>query len=81
MYASNWIFTLFTSTIPNSISHNFLDEFFKNGWPFFYRFTLTLLKVLSSRILSTNDDSEILELIKDPTKTAINIQNELMVRS
>jgi len=70
MYASNWIFTLFTNSIPITVVHNFITEFFKSGWPFFYRFTLTYLKILSSRILNTdeNDNYEIMELIKAPMK-------------
>ncbi len=68
IFATFWIFTLFTGTIPSKVAHHFLHEFFKNGWPFFYRFTLTYLKVLSSRILNSDDDSEILELIKAPMK-------------
>lgn len=70
MYASNWIFTLYTNSVPMSVSHYFLSEFFRHGWPFFYRFTLTYLQVLSSRILNIDecDNYEMVELIKAPSK-------------
>jgi hypothetical protein len=35
---------------------------------FFYRFALTFLKVLSSRILQTEEIAEIIDLIKAPIK-------------
>jgi Rab-GTPase-TBC domain len=68
MFASNWIFTLFTNSIPTEVVHYFLIEFFKFGWPFFYRFSLTILKILSSKILKTDADDEIMEIIKAPMK-------------
>lgn len=51
MYASDWIFALYANVIPNTEVHHFFNEFFKHGWAFFYRFTLTFLKILSSRIM------------------------------
>lgn len=68
MYASDWIFALYANIIPNSVMHNFLNEFFKHGWAFFYRFTLTFLKVLSSRILKADEISDIIDIIKAPMK-------------
>lgn len=68
MYASDWIFALYTNIIPSHEVHHFLSGFFKSGWSFFYRFTLTFLNILSSRILETDDISEIIELIKSPLK-------------
>lgn len=47
---------------------HFLNGFFRHGWAFFYRFTLTYLKVLSSRILETDDIAEIIDLIKAPLR-------------
>lgn len=41
MYASDWIFALYTNVIPNSHIGDFLDCFFEEGWCFFYKFTLT----------------------------------------
>jgi hypothetical protein len=68
MYASDWIFALYANVIPNTQVHLFLNEFFKHGWAFFYRFTMTFLKVLSSRILATDEIADIIDLIKAPMK-------------
>lgn len=64
MYASDWIFTLFTNIIPVSQIHHFFDGFFESGWLFFYKFTLTFLKCLENKILEQDDISGILTLIK-----------------
>lgn len=75
MFASDWIFALYTNVIPVKEVHKFLTQFFKQGWVFFYKFTLTFLKVLSSRILATEEISEIIDLIKAPiTGRAFNHQ-------
>lgn len=44
MYASDWIFALFSNIIPIQEYHHFLDRFFEGGWTFFYKFSLTFLK-------------------------------------
>jgi len=36
VYASEWIFGLFASVIPCDYMGNFLDQFFKHKWVFFY---------------------------------------------
>lgn len=64
MYASDWIFTLFSNVIPITQIHHYFDQFFEYGWSFFYRFALTFLKSLSTKLLEANDISEILMLIK-----------------
>ncbi len=66
LYASDWIFALYTNVIPTSQVHHFFDMFFKDGWAFFYRFTLTFLKVMSSRILQADEMSDIIDFIKQP---------------
>ena len=69
MYASDWIFALYTNIIPNTVLHLFFHEFFKFGWAFFYRFTITFLKVLSSRLIEADEISDIIDLIKAPMKS------------
>lgn len=64
MYASDWIFALFSNIIPISEYHHFLDNFFVSGWTFFYKFSLTFLKCHSPELLKMNDLSEILNMIK-----------------
>ena len=66
LYASDWIFALYTNVLPTSVQHLWFDEFFKKGWAFFYRFTLTFMRVLWSRIMATNEISDIIDLIKAP---------------
>ena len=66
MYASDWIFALFSNVIPTSKMDKFFDGFFKTGWIFFYKFTMTLLRILSTKILLSDDLSDILDIIKLP---------------
>jgi hypothetical protein len=66
MYASDWIFALFSNVIPTSKMDKFFDGFFKTGWIFFYKFTMTLLRILSPKILLADDLSDILDIIKLP---------------
>ena len=66
MYASDWIFALFSNVIPTAKMDKFFDGFFKNGWIFFYKFTMTLLRILSPKILAADDLSDILDIIKLP---------------
>ena len=66
MYASDWVFALYANIIPITVMHHFLNKFFLFGWAFFYRFTLTFLRLLSSRILKTDEISDIIDYIKSP---------------
>ena len=66
MYASDWVFALYANIIPIQVMHHFLSNFFQFGWAFFYRFTLTFLRLLSSRILQTDEISDIIDYIKSP---------------
>jgi len=66
MYASDWIFALFSNVIPTVKMDIFFDGFFSRGWIFFYKFTMTLLRILSPKILVADDLSDILDIIKLP---------------
>jgi len=68
MFATEWIFTLFSCVIPIEQIDVFFDEFFKEGWVFFYRFIMHLLKTHEKTILSSDDISEMMSPIKDSTK-------------
>ena len=67
MYASDWIFALYSNVIPTNKMDKFFDEFFKKGWIFFYKLTMTLLRILAPKILEAEDLSDILDIIKLPT--------------
>jgi len=64
MYASDWIFALFSNIIPIGQIHLFLDQFFKQGWTFFYKFSLSFLKCLQDYIIKADDLSDILTIVK-----------------
>ena len=76
MYASDWIFALFCNILPLSKIHLFFDEFYSQGWLFFYKFSLSFLKSLSISILKVTDLSDILSLIK--LKSAKNYGDEMI---
>jgi hypothetical protein len=44
--------------------HYFFDNFFEDGWSFFYKVTLTLMRLLQTKIMQTDEMSEVLDLIK-----------------
>ena len=44
----------------------FFDNFYLHGWAFFYRFTLTLLRILQPKVLELDDLSEIIDMVKTP---------------
>ena len=67
MYASDWIFALYSNVIPTNKMDKFFDEFFIKGWIFFYKLTMTLLRILAPKILEAEDLSDILDIIKLPT--------------
>ena len=47
MYASDWIFSLFSSVLPETqtkVTSSFFNKFFKYKWEFFYKLVLTILE-------------------------------------
>lgn len=47
MYASDWIFSLFASVLPETLSHvtaEFFNKFFVYKWEFFYKLILSILE-------------------------------------
>lgn len=49
MYASDWIFSLFASVLPESnsaVTSAFFDKFFRHRWEFFYKLILSILEHL-----------------------------------
>lgn len=64
MYAAEWCFTLFGSVIPVREMFNVLDGFFNEGWIFFYRMVIILLRCLEKRLLKARDPIELLAPLK-----------------
>ena len=46
MFCADWVFSLFSNSAPLSQMYLIYDEFFSDGWFFFYRFALSLLNQL-----------------------------------
>ena len=55
VYASEWVFGLFSSVIPCDFMGDFLDQFFRHKWVFFYQLILSLLKQHAAEINSEED--------------------------
>lgn len=64
MYAAEWCFTLFGSVVPVKEMINVLDGFFSEGWIFFYRMVIVLLRCLEKRLLEARDPIELLAPLK-----------------
>ena len=65
MFATEWIFTIFSSIIPIDQIDSVFDEFFKDSWLFLYRFVVHLLKIHEKPILENDNISEMMLPIKD----------------
>ena len=46
--------------------NEFFDNFYLYGWTFFYKFTLTLLRILQPKVLELDDISEVIDMVKTP---------------
>jgi hypothetical protein len=51
MYASEWIFGLFSSVVPLEMMGDFYQSFFSQKWIFFYKLVLTILKTHQKELL------------------------------
>lgn len=67
MYASDWVFCLFSNIIPIDLMQDFYNAYFKLGWTYFYRFSLSMLEVFKDKILEEEEFSGILQHIKFKT--------------
>jgi hypothetical protein len=67
MYASEWIFGLFSSVVPIEMMGEFYSEFFENRWIFFYKFVLQILKTHQKELLCEEELYSILHQIKAQT--------------
>lgn len=64
LFASEWIFGLFSSVIPVDHMGLFFDEFFKSKWVFFYQLVLQLLHHHKQEIINEEDFYCIIHQIK-----------------
>ena len=67
MYASDWIFSLFSSVLPETqsqVTASFFTMFFKYKWEFFYKLVLTILEHIQQSLLDAEDMFSILQQIK-----------------
>lgn len=64
MFASDWIFCLFSNIVPIHLMAQFYDNFFSQGWKYFYSFCLSMLDVIQERLLLEDDFSGIISSIK-----------------
>ena len=64
MYATEWCFSLFGSVVPANEMVTVLDNFFKKGWIFFYKFVMFILTRLEERLLAANDLADIIMPLK-----------------
>ena len=67
MYASDWIFSVFTSVLPeknSKVTSKFFSLFLEHKWEFFYKLILTILKHSQAKILAHDDMFSILQEVK-----------------
>lgn len=67
MYATDWCFSLFGSVVPIKELAPIYDKFFREGWIFFYKIVLVILKRLEKILLLQSETGEILSPLK-PTQ-------------
>eukprot|EP00826_Nyctotherus_ovalis_P043074 TRINITY_DN4505_c0_g1_i9.p1 TRINITY_DN4505_c0_g1~~TRINITY_DN4505_c0_g1_i9.p1 ORF type:complete len:206 (-),score=46.93 TRINITY_DN4505_c0_g1_i9:42-659(-) len=64
VFATHWIFTLFSCILPIDEMGGFFDQFFDHSWLFFYRFAIHLIRMVEKEILLVDEMSEIIALLK-----------------
>lgn len=67
MYASDWVFCLFSNIVPLDLISDFYDNFFDEGWPYFYKFALSMLGTFKEKLLEEDEFAGILSHIKFKT--------------
>ena len=67
MYAADWIITLFSNIIPITQMAVFYNNFLDQGWIYFYKFGITLLKEIKEQTLKETELQAILSKIKFKT--------------
>lgn len=63
MYASDWIFSLFSSVLPETnskVTASFFTQFFTYKWEFFYKLVLSILSHIEDKLLEAEDMFSIL---------------------
>ena len=67
MYASDWIFSLFCSVLPDynsQVTASFFSGFFNYKWEYFYKLILSILQHLKPKLLQAQDMMLIMQEIK-----------------
>ena len=67
LYASDWIFSIFTSVLPETdsdVTSAFFTLFFKYKWEFFYKLVLTILQHIQPQLLAEDDMFGVLQQVK-----------------
>ena len=57
--------SLYLNVLPLSLSGEFLCQFFKQGWNWFYKFTLVIFNEQSELLLRAKDEMEVIRVLKD----------------
>jgi len=57
--------SLYLNVLPLSLSGEFLTQFFKEGWNWFYKFTLVIFNEQSDLLLKTREEMEVIRILKD----------------
>lgn len=65
MFSSDWIISLFTSSIPLSKTRKLFNLIFKDGWLAIYKMIITILKTFESDLLKINESGDILVALKN----------------
>lgn len=62
------------------MTSDFFDQFFEEGWTFFYKFCLSMLGIFKDKLLEEDDFSGILQHIKfkTPDRRSQNMSNSLL---
>ena len=64
MFATDWCLTLFGSLVPVQDMGQFLGRFLGDGWAFFYKVVVEILRRLEERLLKCRDVADILTPLK-----------------
>ena len=74
MFCSDWLISLFTSTLPHSQTTRFFQLFFKDSWIVIYKMILLILTHFEESILKIREPGDILVALKNNEMIHQNLQ-------
>lgn len=74
MFCTDWLISLFTSTLPHSQTTKFFHLFYREGWIVVYKMILMILLHFQDQVLAIKEGGDILVALKNNEMFLQNLQ-------